>query len=273
MIEIRSLEVSYGAVQAVRGIDLSMGTGERIALLGPNGAGKTSTLRAISNLVPHRGTITFDGENIGRLSPEYITRMGLIHVPEGRHVFPTLTVHENLQVGTVARAGRRGGHGIDDVYDLFPPLRRLKGTGGWALSGGEQQMVAIGRALVGAPRLLVLDEPSLGLAPVVTKTVFAALAEVARETPMLLVEQNSTMALQVCSRASVMVGGRFVLSGAAAELDSRQELLRSYLGQRDEAVEDASAQTVTARLRRARRRSLVSEPGPTASPSPSLPDP
>ncbi len=253
MLEIRGLEVSYGAVQAVRTIDLSMQAGERVGLLGPNGAGKTSTLRAISNLVYHRGTITFEGQDIGRLPPELITRMGLIHVPEGRHVFPTLTVHENLQVGMVARGGRRGGYSIDDVYDLFPALRRLKGAGGWALSGGEQQMVAIGRALVGAPRLLLLDEPSLGLAPVVTKAVFGALGEVAAATPMLLVEQNSTMALKVCSRASVMVGGKFVLSGAAAELDSRQELLRSYLGQRDEAVESATTDTARGRLRRGRR--------------------
>jgi branched-chain amino acid transport system ATP-binding protein len=237
MIEVRGLEVSYGAVQGVCGIDLSMEAGERVALLGPNGAGKTSTLRAISNLVPHRGTVVFDGVDLSKTAAENVTRMGLIHVPEGRHVFPTLTVHENLQVGTVARAGRRGGYDIDDVYDLFPTLQRRKSTGGWALSGGEQQMVAIGRALVGAPRLLMLDEPSLGLAPVVTRVVFAALAEVAKQTPILLVEQNSTMALRVCTRAFVMVGGRFVMSGAAEDMSSRQELLRSYLGQRDEAVE------------------------------------
>jgi len=240
MIEVRGLEVSYGAVEAVRGVDLSMDSGERVALLGPNGAGKTSTLRAISNLTPHRGTVIFDGVDLGKTAAENVTRMGLIHVPEGRHVFPTLTVHENLQVGTVARAGRQGGFSLDDVYDLFPSLKRLSARGGWALSGGEQQMVAIGRALVGAPRLLVLDEPSLGLAPVVTRVVFEALAEVAKQTPLLIVEQNSTMALRVCTRAFVMVGGRFVMSGAAAELHSRQELLRSYLGQRDEAVEDAA---------------------------------
>ena len=239
MLEVRGLDVSYGAVEAVRGVDLSMETGERVALLGPNGAGKTSTLRAISNLVPHRGTIVFDGVDLGKTAAENVTRMGLIQVPEGRHIFPTLTVHENLQVGTVARAGRRGGFGIDDVYDLFPSLKRLKATGGWAMSGGEQQMVAIGRALVGAPRLLVLDEPSLGLAPVVTRVVFEALAEVAKQTPLLLVEQNSTMALRVCTRVFVMVGGRFVMSGLASEMSSRQELLRSYLGQRDEAVEEA----------------------------------
>src|ERR1700681_147481 len=137
MIEVRGLEVTYGAVQGVCGIELSMDAGERVALLGPNGAGKTSTLRAISNLVPHRGSVVFDGVNLAKTAAENVTRMGLIHVPEGRHVFPTLTVHENLQVGTVARAGRRGGFVIDDVYDLFPSLKRLKATGGWALSGGE----------------------------------------------------------------------------------------------------------------------------------------
>ena len=144
-------------------------------MIGPNGAGKTSTLNAISGLVAHRGSITFDGVESRRLGVQGAARRGLIQVPEGRHVFPTLSVHENLQVGETARRGRATEYGIDEVYELFPPLVPLRNRDGWALSGGEQQMVALGRALVAGPRLLLLDEPSLGLAPIVTRTLFAAL--------------------------------------------------------------------------------------------------
>jgi branched-chain amino acid transport system ATP-binding protein len=231
MLEVRNLEINYGAVRAVEGIDFEVGAGEVVALLGPNGAGKTSTLRAITALESYRGSITFDGDEVSRLGTEACARRGLIHVPEGRHVFPTLSVHENLQVGTTAARGRTPDYDLDAVYELFPALVALRDRQGWALSGGEQQMVAIGRALVAAPRLLLLDEPSLGLAPIVTKAVFAALRQVSERTPVLLVEQNTTQALTIANRAAALVGGKIVLSGTAAEMSDRGALLDSYLGQ------------------------------------------
>jgi branched-chain amino acid transport system ATP-binding protein len=230
-LEIRELAVSYGPVLAVRQINVDVKQGEVVAMIGPNGAGKTSTLRAISGLVGYQGSITFDGLDCKKATIEQLARAGLIHVPEGRHVFPSLNVHENLQVGTTAGAGRTEGFSIDDVYDLFPPLAVLRKRDGWALSGGEQQMVAIGRALVAKPRLLLLDEPSLGLSPKYTQSVYAALAQVRDRIPMLLVEQNTVMALKHCSRAAVMVGGKLVLEGTAEELADREALVASYLGE------------------------------------------
>ncbi len=231
MLELRGVEVSYGAVEAVRGIDLRVDHGEVVALIGPNGAGKSSTLRAISGLAPSRGSIRFDGLDCRRLSVQGGARRGLIHVPEGRRVFTTLTVHENLLVGTTARRGRADVYSVDDIYDLFPALAPLRRREGGALSGGEQQMVAIGRALVAGPRLLLLDEPSLGLAPKIARSLFAALDQVATRTPLLLVEQNTVLALKVCTRAAVMVNGRIVLEGSAAELTDRSALVASYLGE------------------------------------------
>jgi branched-chain amino acid transport system ATP-binding protein len=231
MLEVRDLEIAYGPVEAVRGIDLDVGAREVVALIGPNGAGKTSTLRAISGLVPYRGSIRFDGVDCRRLRVEGAARRGLIHVPEGRRVMPTLSVHENLLVGTVARRRRQEGFTLDEVYDLFPALRPLRRRDGWALSGGEQQMVALGRALVAGPRLLLLDEPSLGLAPKLARTVFDALSEIATRTPMLLVEQNTAMAQKISTRAAVVVGGRVVLAGTAEELSDRAALIASYLGE------------------------------------------
>ena len=239
MLEIQDLKVSYGAVRALHGIDLEVGAREAVALLGPNGAGKTSTLRAVTGLSSSSGTMRFDGEDCRRLGTEHLARRGLIHVPEGRHVFPTLTVNENLQMGLRARGSRSGGYALDDVYDLFPPLQGLQKRDGWALSGGEQQMVAIGRALVATPRLLLLDEPSLGLAPIIVKAVFTALREVAQRTPLLVVEQNTVMALQLCSRGYVLAEGSVVMSGTSADLDDRKALLDSYLGQ--EVVTEADA--------------------------------
>jgi branched-chain amino acid transport system ATP-binding protein len=232
MLEVRDLEVSYGAVRAVRGLSVDVADGEVAALLGPNGAGKTSTLRAITALEPYRGSIQFEGREVRGLGPEGCAKAGLIHVPEGRHVFPTLTVHENLQIGTTAARGRPG-YSFDDVYDLFPALSTLRDRDGWALSGGEQQMVAIGRALVAAPRLLLLDEPSLGLAPIVVKAVFHALREVRQRTTILLVEQNTAQALTLADHGTVVVRGEVVLRGTPAELSDRTALLSSYLGQKE----------------------------------------
>ena len=231
MLEVRDLEVTYGAVRAVQGLSIDVADGEVVALLGPNGAGKTSTLRAITALEPHGGTVRFDGAEVRGLGPEGCAKAGLIHVPEGRHVFPTLSVHENLQVGATAARGRTG-YSFDDVYDLFPTLARLREREGWALSGGEQQMVAVGRALVAAPRLLLLDEPSLGLAPIVVKAVFQALRAVRDRTPILVVEQNTAQALTLADRGTVIVNGVEVLRGTADELADRTAILDSYLGQR-----------------------------------------
>jgi len=239
VLEISGLEIDYGAVQAVRGIDITVGPGETVGLLGPNGAGKTSTLRAATGLVHYRGSVRYEGHEVSRLGTESAAKAGLIHVPEGRHVFASLSVHENLLVGTTARRDRSEGYSIDDVYDLFPLLGQLRDRAGWALSGGEQQMVAIGRALVAAPRMLLMDEPSLGLAPIVVKAVFGALREISRRTPILLVEQNTVMALRVCQRAAVLVGGKIVLQGTAAELSDRTALLDSFLGQ--ERIHEAEA--------------------------------
>jgi branched-chain amino acid transport system ATP-binding protein len=232
VLEVRDLEVVYGAVRAVRGLSVDVGGGDVVALLGPNGAGKTSTLRAVTALVPYGGSARFDGKEVRSLGPEGCARAGLIHVPEGRHVFPTLSVHENLQVGATAARGRTG-YSFDDVYDLFPTLGPLRDRDGWALSGGEQQMVAIGRALVAAPRLLLLDEPSLGLAPIVVKAVFQALREVRERTPILVVEQNTAQALTLADRGTVLVHGDVVLQGSAAELSDRTAMLDSFLGQRE----------------------------------------
>jgi branched-chain amino acid transport system ATP-binding protein len=235
MLEIEGLRVTYGSSEAVAGIHLTVGDNGAVALLGPNGAGKTSTLRAISRLVPCEGVVRFDGEDLAGRSTDEVARRGLIHVPEGRHVFPTLTVEENLRMGQVAARKRKGGFGFDDVYALFPALVPLRGRDGYTLSGGEQQMVAIGRALVAAPKLLLLDEPSLGLDPVILKAVFGALDEIRRHTPILLVEQNTQQALAICDRASVLVNGRVEMSGVAHELTDRQAMLASFLGQKDAA--------------------------------------
>ena len=230
MLEVRNLRVLYGSTEAVADVSLRIGDGEAVALLGANGAGKTSTLRAISRLVPSTGAVLFDGADVTRVAPEQLARRGLIHVPEGRRLFGTLTAHDNLLVGMTARAGRSPKFSVDDVYDLFPALQPLRKRLGWALSGGEQQMVAIGRALLSSPMLLMLDEPSLGLAPIVVKAVYQALADVKREMPILLVEQNATVSLSVCDNGLVLQSGVVVVEGSAAELSDRSALMDSYLG-------------------------------------------
>ncbi|MFN8036482.1 MAG: ABC transporter ATP-binding protein [Acidimicrobiia bacterium] len=232
MLSIEDLHVRYGRTHAVRGVSLTLGDGEAVALLGANGAGKTSTLRALSRLAPSHGRVVFDGQDLAGSTPEAVARRGLVHVPEGRHVFPTLTVHENLQLGTTARGSRGGGLAIDEVYDLFPALRGLRRRLGYALSGGEQQMVALGRALVAAPRVLMVDEPSLGLAPVVVDTVEQALREIRSHTALLIVEQNVELALRVCSRAFVVKHGEIVMQVHAGDVHERETFLESYLGRK-----------------------------------------
>jgi branched-chain amino acid transport system ATP-binding protein len=230
VLSVQGLRVRYGTTVAVDGVDLQVGSGEAVALLGPNGAGKSSTLRALSRVTPSEGTLDFDGHDLRRLRADAVARLGLVQAPEGRHVFPNLSVHENLLVGRSARAGRPASFSVDDVYDLFPALVPLRNRGGWALSGGEQQMVAVGRALVAAPRLLLLDEPSLGLAPIVTQAVYDALTQVKARVPLLLVEQTTARAVDLWDRAYVLVKGRIVSAGATADLGDREALMASYLG-------------------------------------------
>jgi branched-chain amino acid transport system ATP-binding protein len=233
MLEIKDLTVTFDTTRAVDQVSLNLAAGEVVGLLGPNGAGKTSTLRAVSGLIPFDGTIHFDGQRIASGNPASIARRGLIHVPEGRRIFPSLSVRENLQIADVARGDRRPDYTIADVFDLFPALPKLDQRAGYTLSGGEQQMVAIGRGLLAAPRLMLLDEPSLGLAPVVAAAVFRALGEIRSRTTLLIVEQNTVLALGACDRAHVMNTGQIVLSGQASELQDRATLLASYLGQKD----------------------------------------
>jgi branched-chain amino acid transport system ATP-binding protein len=230
MLELHGLQVNYGTTVAVSNLDLTVPGSSATALLGANGAGKTSTLRAISRIIPSKGRIVFDGRDVSRAAPEAVARRGLVHVPEGRRLFGTLSVQENLQVGATARGKRRGMFELSDIYDLFPALRRLRHRRAWALSGGEQQMVAIGRALMASPRLLLLDEPSLGLAPNIVQTVYAALAQVKGRLPLLVVEQNATLGLELCDRGYVLVSGQLVLQGSVQELSSRDALLETYLG-------------------------------------------
>jgi branched-chain amino acid transport system ATP-binding protein len=235
LLSAKGLTVAYGLVAAVDAIDLKVGPNEVVALLGANGAGKTSTLRALSGLVRSSGEITFDGAAIGRRQPDAIARAGLIHVPEGRRLFATLTAEENLLVGKTGIAGRPAVFELDDVYDLFPALAALRKRRGWALSGGEQQMVAIGRGLLAAPRLLLLDEPSLGLAPIVVTAVYAALAEIRTRVALLVVEQNAHLALGLCDRAYVLAAGKVAMEGPAAALADREKLLSSYLARAEPA--------------------------------------
>ncbi|MFE3325844.1 ABC transporter ATP-binding protein [Streptomyces sp. NPDC059176] len=227
------MDVSYGGVQALRGMSLRVDDGEVVALLGNNGAGKTSTLSAVSGLVAlSGGRIVFDGQDITRAKPPEIVGMGLVHVPEGRRIFSTLSVQENLQLGGYlvrdqAVIKRR----IDRVYDLLPRLAERRDQQGGTLSGGEQQMLAVGRAIVAGPRLLMLDEPSMGLAPLVVAAVMKVIAEInASGTSVLLVEQNAKAALKIAHRGYVVENGRCVLDAPAAELAGDERVVEAYLG-------------------------------------------
>lgn len=234
MLRCESLSVFYGQVQALDGVALHVEKAECVALLGANGAGKTTLLRTISGLErPRAGVVRFYGEDLAGRWPETRVRAGLAHVPERRRIFPGLTVLENLDIATTP--WRRWGQSIqpdlDRVFHLFPRLRERRPQLGWSLSGGEQQMLAIGRALMSRPKVLLLDEPSLGLAPLMSEEVYDRLAVVSREgVTMLLVEQNTAMALSVASRAYVIEHGRIVLEGQAHELMNHPRVRQAYLG-------------------------------------------
>jgi branched-chain amino acid transport system ATP-binding protein len=233
LLRLDGLEVGYGALTAVRDVSLEVGTGEVVALIGANGAGKTTTLKAITGLLLlRRGRMTLDGERLDGLSPARVVGRGIAHVPEGRQLFPTMTVRENLELGAVSRESRmRRAETLAWVLRLFPRLAERAGQLAGTLSGGEQQMCAIGRGLMARPRLLMLDEPSLGLAPVIVKQIFENLAQINREgTTILLVEQNVGRALGLAHRAYVLESGRIVLSGTSAELLASPHVKQAYLG-------------------------------------------
>ncbi len=232
LLSVTGLRVSYGGIQAVRGIDLEVAQGELVSLIGANGAGKSSTLKGLTGLVHHSGEVRFADQALNRLPTHVITRLGISLVPEGRGIFARLSVSENLDMGAYVR---RGGVGVRAdlarVYELFPRLaerrRQLAGT----LSGGEQQMLAIGRALMGRPRLLMLDEPSMGLAPLMVNKIYETVQAIAREgVTILLVEQNAQLALRISQRAYVMESGVISLSGPSAELSADIRIRAAYFG-------------------------------------------
>jgi len=234
MLELRNVDTFYGNIQALRDVSLTIGAGEIVTLIGANGAGKTTTLMSVCGITPPRsGEILFQGEPIHRAAPNAICARGISQVPEGRRIFPHLTVVENLDMGAFLRRDPDGiRKDMDYIFALFPILAERRHQAGGTLSGGEQQMLAISRALMARPRLLLLDEPSLGLAPLMVRLIFEIIEKINREnaTTIFLVEQNAHMALQVAHRAYVMENGRITLSGPAAELLKDEAIRKSYLG-------------------------------------------
>jgi branched-chain amino acid transport system ATP-binding protein len=234
LLEVRDLHVNYGAISVLHGVSLRVAPGEIVTLIGANGAGKSTTLRTLSGLVRARaGTIVFDGNPIANLPPHEIVRLGLGHVPEGRMIFANLTVHENLQMGAYLQHDRGTiGREFAYVFSLFPRLKERERQVAGTLSGGEQQMLAIGRALMGRPRFLMLDEPSLGIAPLLVKAIFQKISEINRERgiTVLLVEQNANLALEVAHRGYVMETGRILLENDSATLRADPQVRSAYLG-------------------------------------------
>ncbi|MDQ4070591.1 MAG: ABC transporter ATP-binding protein [Actinomycetota bacterium] len=233
LLEVRDLRVAYGQIEAVQGIGFEVDAGRVVALIGSNGAGKTTTLRTLSGLQRAKaGEIRFDGERIDRLPAHEIVARGVAHAPEGRRLFGRMTVRENLDLGAYRRSDGEVEADVAMVYDLFPILAERRGQAAGTLSGGEQQMLAIGRALMSRPRLLMLDEPSMGLSPLVMGTIFATLGELKeRGTTLLLVEQNAQAALALADQGHVLETGRIVLSGTAADLLRDEGVRKAYLGE------------------------------------------
>ena len=233
MLSVDALEVAYGEIRALKGVALEVGRGEIVALLGNNGAGKTTTLKTISGLLrPTRGAVMLDGEPLVGVPPHDIVSKGIAHVPEGRRIFNRLTVRENLVMGAYLRRDAGIAGDLDRVFALFPRLKERAVQVAGTLSGGEQQMLAIGRALMLSPRLLLLDEPSMGLAPVLVEQIFDTIADINRQgTTILLVEQNAAMALSIAHRGYVLETGTIALTGTAAELSDNAEVRRAYLGE------------------------------------------
>lgn len=232
MLKIENLSVHYGMIQAVRDVSFEVNQGEIVSLIGANGAGKTTILRTISGLnQPSKGTITFEGAPIQKKAPRKIVAQGISQVPEGRHVFPGLTVLENLEMGAYLRKDGEIPQDYEHVYGKFPILKERLNQDASTLSGGEQQMLAMGRALMSKPRLLLLDEPSMGLAPIFIQEIFNIIQEIQKQgTTVLLIEQNAKMALSIADRGYVLETGKVVLSGTGQELLESEEVKKAYLG-------------------------------------------
>ena len=231
LLEVRGLRAGYGAFAVLHGVDLDVGAGEVVAVLGANGVGKTTLNRALSGLLPREGNVRFEGQDISRADHADIVRLGLVHVPEGRRIFPNLSVRENLLLGAYARGRAERRQSYAEVLEIFPRLRERRGQLAGSMSGGEQQMLAIGRGLMARPRLLILDEPSLGLSPLLVEELFALITRLhAGGLSILLVEQNVVQSLAVASRAYVLEHGRVALAGPAAELVADKRLRAAYLG-------------------------------------------
>ncbi len=233
ILELKDVKTFYGSIEALKGISIEVHAGEIVTLIGANGAGKSTTLRSINGLNhPREGTIHFQGEDITDESPHNVVKMGISQSPEGRRLFPRMSVIENLEMGAFQRKDRSGiSEGLDRVFSLFPRLAERKNQKAGTLSGGEQQMCAIGRALMAEPKLLMLDEPSMGLAPIFVEKIFEIIREInAQGTPILLVEQNALMALQTANRGYVMETGHIVLADDAKALSENEQVKKTYLG-------------------------------------------
>jgi branched-chain amino acid transport system ATP-binding protein len=233
LLEVDSVNAFYGRIQALRGMSIQVDKGEVVALIGSNGAGKTTTLRTISGLMhPQAGTIRFDGRDITRTGPSKIVEMGICQSPEGRRLFPRMTVIDNLFMGAYTRNDKPGiATDMDRVFTLFPRLKERRTQIAGTLSGGEQQMLAMGRSLMASPKLLMLDEPSLGLAPILIETIFSIVREInAQGVPVLLVEQNASKALEVAHRAYVLETGSIVMTGTGKEVAASEDVQKAYLG-------------------------------------------
>lgn len=233
MLELENATVSYGMIDALKGISLKIGEGEIVALIGANGAGKSTTLMSISGITAlRRGTISYYGVQISGRAAHEIVAMGVSQVPEGRRIFPRMTVTENLEIGAFSRYGQDLSQGIDQVFALFPTLAERRRQLGGTLSGGEQQMLAIGRALMSRPKLLLLDEPSLGLAPIIVARIFRIIQEINQQgVTILLVEQNAKAALRLAHRAYVLETGNIVMQGQASLLEKDPGIKKAYLGE------------------------------------------
>lgn len=233
MLRVENLAVNYGMINAVRGVNFEVNKGEIVSLIGANGAGKSTILRTISGLIkPASGTLTYEGQNITKTNAQKIVQLGISHVPEGRHVFKGLSVRENLEMGAFLRKDRANiEEDIQAVYDRFPVLGERQKQDASTLSGGEQQMLAMGRALMSKPKLLLLDEPSMGLAPIFIQEIFNIIQQIqAQGTTVLLIEQNAKMALSIASRGYVLETGKIVLSGTGQELLESDAVQKAYLG-------------------------------------------